>query len=44
MLPKEVTACLLVLQYIFEEQLQDIFPDMTVALRIFLSMPVAMAS
>jgi hypothetical protein len=43
-LPEDMNTCLLVLQCIFEKKLQNMFPNVTVALRIFLSMTVSLAS
>jgi hypothetical protein len=44
MLPKEMNTCLLVLQHIFSEKTAHVFPNVTVAIRIFLRMPVSAAS
>jgi len=43
MLPEDVNTCLLVLQYIFRQKLQDVLPNMSVALRILLSFPALAA-
>jgi hypothetical protein len=44
MLPEEMNTCLLVLQYIFEKKPQDVVRNMTAELRIFLSVPVSVAT